>query len=391
MSNFVIISSFLISIFFIQCQRIDLSQISLNVPEKLSDNIPIDTEIEQYFDTGLLKKAKGKIIQGDFKEIHSLLIYKSGYLVFEEYFPGHEYQWDAPNFHSETISWGVHQTHVLQSVTKSFTSALIGVGIQKGFIKDVHDPISIYLPEYADHFQGDKSKITIEHLLSMTSGLDWKEWNAPYSSTENDAIAVYFAEEGQEEYVLHLPLVHEPGIHFTYSGGDMILLAAILRNSSGMDLNTYSKNYLFEPLGIDNYEWWQKFPNGNENAYSGLRMTPRNMLKFGMLYLNNGISNDHRILPENWVQKSQTTFGNNSNINVPGEDLGTTGYGYTWWIKEVTISNKQTYMYFANGWGGQKIVIVPEFDMIIVMNGGTFTSKVKEYSLLKNYIFPAVK
>ncbi len=391
MTNFIFSFSLILSFLFIQCQRIDITNIELKTPEFLSDGITVDTETSQYFDTDLLKKAKAKILNGDFKEVHSLLIYKSGNLIVEEYFPGHEYPWDAPNFYAEVVNWGVHDTHVLQSVTKSVTSALIGVGIEKGFINDVRDPISKYLNEYEEHFKGDKSKITIEHLLTMTSGLDWKEWNAPYSSTENDAIAVYFAEEGQEEYVLNLPLIHEPGTHFTYSGGDMVLLGAILRNSSGMDLNSFSQKFLFEPLRIDNYKWWQSFPNGNVNVFSGLRTTPRNMLKFGMLYLNDGQYDENRILSENWVQKSQTEFENNKNINVPGEDLGKTGYGYTWWIKDVELANKKTKMYFANGWGGQKIAIIPESEMIIVLNGGTFTSKVKEYSLLKNYIFPAVK
>jgi CubicO group peptidase (beta-lactamase class C family) len=324
--------------------------------------------------------------------VHSLLIYKGGKLVLEEYFTGHKYQWDAPNHYGELVNWRSSMPHVLQSVTKSITSACIGIAIDNGFIGSVRQSIFDYLPDHQDLKTDGRDKITIEHLLTMTSGLKWDEWSASLSSIDNDMIGIWF--NGQEDpirYVLERPLVNEPGTSFKYNGGNMFILGEIIKNASGMYIDEFSGKYLFEPLGTNTFNWYIRYENGEIDTASSLAIKPRDMLKIGVTFLNYGIWNGKQIISEEWIKKSSTPYKNNTDIKIPGEDLGKVGYSYNWWIKEFSNSGREINMYWANGWGGQKIVIFPEIDMVIVFTGGNYNSTVKNLKILEKYILPAIK
>jgi CubicO group peptidase (beta-lactamase class C family) len=358
-------------------------------PENINDGLSTGTLEEVKIDTQMILKAVGRIQEGKYGEVHSMLIYKDNKLVFEEYFRGHRYQWDAPNYYGQEIQWGKNQLHQVMSCTKSFTSACIGIAIEKGFIQSVHQSIFDYLPRHQEFNTGEKSTITIEHLLTMTSGLQWNEWNAPHGTSANDADRLYFECYNDPVYcVLQRPLVSTPGESFTYNGGGIITLGEILRNATGMDLIEFSKKYLFDPMGIDSLQW-ETFPNGETGAAAGLHLRPRDMLKLGVTYLNGGIWNGERILPEDWVKKSSSVYRNNVGINIPIEDSGRNGYGYTWWISEVGNRGKKTSMYRANGWGGQVIMVLPEKDMVVVFTGGNYASRSSLFKILERFILPS--
>jgi CubicO group peptidase (beta-lactamase class C family) len=181
----------------------------------------------------------------------------------------------------------------------------------------------------------------------------------------------------------------EPGESFTYNGGGIITLGEILRNATGMDLVEFSKRYLFEPLEIDTIDW-AGFPNGEVEAGGGLRLLPRDMLKFGVTYLNGGTWNGEKIVSPDWVEKSSVIYRNNKKIKIPIEDSGKNGYGYTWWISEVGSGRHKTKMYRANGWGGQVIMVLPEKDMVVVFTAGNYTSRSSLFKILERFILPAV-
>ena len=203
----------------------------------------------------MIEKAVGRLYKGKYKEVHSMLIHKDNKLVFEEYYKGHKYKWDAPKHHGEWVTWDRTMLHDVKSVTKSITSTCIGIAVDKGFIESVHQSIFDYLPEQQHLNTGGKGKITIEHLLTMTSGLEWDEWGAPLSSPANDIIGLWFHCDDQITCILERPLIHEPGTSFTYSGGNMIVLGEILKNAAGMTIDQFSEKYLFEPLEIDFSNW----------------------------------------------------------------------------------------------------------------------------------------
>ncbi|MBN1698715.1 MAG: serine hydrolase [Spirochaetales bacterium] len=171
-----------------------------------------------------------------------------------------------------------------------------------------------------------KENITIEHLLTMTSGLEWNEWNAPYSSKDNPVIGIWYSKKDPISYILEVRLANTPGTHFSYYGGNTIILGEIIKNSSNLTIEKFSEKYLFEPLGINAFEWATQFPNGVFEAASGLKLTSRDMAKIGMTFLNKGTWNGERIIPGDWIDKCATPFSGNVDIDVPGEDSGKMGY-----------------------------------------------------------------
>ena len=235
-----------------------------------------------------------------------MLIFKDGKLVFEEYFKGHKFKYDTTNHHGELVTWDGTMLHNIMSVTKSITSACIGIAVDHGFIESVHQSIFDYLPDHQHLKKDGKDKITIEHLLTMTSGLEWNEWALPYSNLKNDVVMMALVED-PVTYVLNKSLIGEPGKSFKYAGGCNILLGEILKNATNMNIDEFSGTYLFEPLGIDPY-YWAQYKNGVIDAAGSIRITPRDMAKIGVTFLNRGDWNGTQIISEEWVDKSANSF-----------------------------------------------------------------------------------
>jgi len=379
-----------ISLFFMSCNFCS-SQYSYQPPVNVNDGIKIGSLLQLGMDSALVSKAIRKIKCGDFNEVHSMLIYKDDMLVLEEYFQGHKYQWDAPNYHGEYLQWDKEMIHPIMSCAKSFTSACIGIAIDKGFIKSADQKIFDYLPEHQKFNNGGKENITIEHLLTMTSGLSWNEWDAAHGTTANDIDRIYFeCSDDPIKCVLERELQHPPGEVFNYNGGGMIMLGEILRNSSGLNIDEFSRKYLFGPQGIDNIQWFQ-YDNGAYACDGSVELTPRAMLKLGVTYLNNGRWKGERLLPAVWTVKSAETFNKNKMINIPGEDSGKNGYGYSWWNNELSRKGEKIDVYRAGGWGGQAIMVFPELEMVVVFTGGNYAAKSSLFKIVKRYILPAIR
>ena len=359
-------------------------------PENINDGLNVGTLEEVGIDLELIQEAVNRINRGKYREVHSILVFKDDKLVLEEYFEGHRYQWDGPNHHGELVTWNRSMLHDIKSDTKSITSICIGIAIDHGFIESVHQSIFDYLPEHQHLNTDGKDEITIEHLLTMTSGLEWDEWSAPLSSRDNDIIEIWFqdAEEGKDPltFILEKPLVDEPGTSFTYSGGNTIVLGEIIRNATNMYIDEFSTKYLFEPLGIDASNWTVRYTNGVIEAAGSLEIRPRAMVKIGVTFLNDGIWNGEQIVSGEWVEKSATPYADNKGIDIPGTDKRNVGYSYSWWTKEYPESD----MFSAGGWGGQNIFVFPDLNTVVVTTGGTYTRSTRTMSLLERYIMPAL-
>ena len=187
----VILLISILSLLFVSCQSEPSILYTYRQPENINDGFDVGTLDDVNIDLSLIEKAVNDINRGKYKEVHSMLIFKDNKLVFEEYFTGHEYKWDAPEHHGELVTWDRSMSHCMQSVTKSITSTCIGIAIDKGFIESVHQSIFDYLPEHQHLNTDGKDKITIEHLLTMTSRLEWDEWGAPASSRDNDIVEIF--------------------------------------------------------------------------------------------------------------------------------------------------------------------------------------------------------
>jgi len=379
----------ILSILLLSCNGDPAVQYTYRSPESVGDGLDVGTLEDANIDAAPIEEAVSRILSGKHGEVHSMLIAKDNQLVLEEYFPGHAFQWDAPGYHGRLVTWDRDEAHNIMSAGKSVTSACVGLAIDHGFIESVHQSIFDYLPEHQRYRADGKDKITIEHLLTMTSGMEWKEWGASNTSMDSDLFKLWVACEDQIACVLEKPLAHEPGTTFNYSSGGMNVLGEIVKNATNMDIEAFSGQYLFEPLGIDQPEW-RRFESGVVYASGEQVMTPRDMVKFGLLYLNDGVWNGKQIIPEAWVEKSATPYAGNQRIKIPGEDSGRVGYSYSWWTKQDSISGRKVDTFWAGGWGGQKIMVIPELSTVVVFTGANYASKTTLHGILERYLFPVI-
>jgi CubicO group peptidase (beta-lactamase class C family) len=355
-----------------------------------NDGIEVGTLGEAGMEEKPMAEAVGRIYSNKYDQVHSMLVYKDGLLVFEEYMEGNRYAWDGPYYYGERIQWHRDSLHMIMSCTKSVTSAIIGMASDMGCL-NVNDPIFKWLPDHQQFNTGGRENITVEHLLTMTSGLEWDEWSGAHGTTENDIDRIYIeCQEDPLSCILGKEMTSAPGEKFTYSGGNMIILGEILRNATGRNILDFGQEYLFKPLGIDSVSWYH-FNNGVYACDGSLIMTPRDMLKIGITFLNDGVWDGNRIVSDEWVRKSRTNYKNNSGIRVPLDDTGKNGYGYTWWTNSVDGGGRRYSLFQASGWGGQEIIVVPDLEMVVVFTGGNYAVKKHIHEILGRFIIAAVK
>ncbi len=311
--------------------------------------------------------------------VHSIVIAVDGQLVFEEYFAGRTH----PTFGDEPIVFDRETTHGLSSVTKSFTAALLGRAITEGYIANENQAIFNYLPDYSDLNIGQKSDITIEHLVTMSAGLQWDELTYPLTDLRNDLLAWYRHGGDLNRFVLERPIVADPGTEFVYSGGLTNVLGEIIGSATGQCLDRYSEP-LFARLGITNSSWYFVRP---EYVYASgdLSMRPRDMAKLGQLYLQRGVWQGEQILSDAWVEASASP----AFVVEDGFD-GHTGYGYGWWQKSSAYGDG---VFAAAGWGDQAIIVVPQFNMVVVFTGGSYWDEplLTSHDMMLTYILPAAR
>jgi len=317
---------------------------------------------------------------------HSLLIIKDGKLVFEEYFPGEKFE--LAQYTGET-GFDMNDKHTLASATKSIASALVGIAIDKGFIESVNQPIFDFYLQYYDIFESSEQKqnLTIQHLLTMRSGITWNDESISYFEPANDMYQIW-RNPDPIRYILEKDIYAEPGSVFNYDNCNTNLLGDIVHQVSGERLDHFAENYLFSKLGITDYKW--QYLRNNVVFCSGeIRLTPRDMAKFGQLFLDNGKWNGEQIISQEWVDESTTTFTDFS--QEPGSNGYEDGYGYQWWTWD-NIHGEDFNAYMAQGWGGQWIIVYPDYDIVIVSTGGNYyNSPLLPISrIIVDYILPAL-
>jgi len=384
----VILSVLLLSLLLVCCGGGDSGQYTYHPPEDIDDGLEVGTLGDVGIDPAPLENAVDSIYRGKYKEVHSILIVRDNRLVFEEYFGGHEFRYAAADHRGDLVTFDRTLLHDVMSVTKSITSICVGIAVDKGFIKSVDQSIFDYLPDYQHLNTDGKSKITIENLLTMTSGLAWNEWAIPYSNPNNDVVMAYQVDD-PVSFILEKPLDGEPGRSFNYAGGNNILLGEIVENAGGLNFDEFSGKYLFEPLGIAPY-FWTQYANGVIDAAGSLRITPRDMAKIGVTFMNRGVWQGERIVSEQWVDKSAAPYPGNNWVNDWDDHYGMRGYSYSWWTHDFVDSGKRISMYYAGGWGGQYIMVMPGLNTVVVFTGGNYTARRPSFEILKKYIVPAI-
>ncbi len=312
------------------------------------------TPEKQGMDSGKLIEMMERIRDENYA-IDNITIIRNGYLVTDAYlYP----------FQKNT-------KHVIHSNTKSITSALVGIALDKGYIKSIKQPVLEFFPEKSIiNLNEQKRSITLENLLTMTSGLDTKD-SYLYNWV---GLGEMMTSEDWAQYVLDLPMAHVPGKHFEYSNGVSYLLSVIIQKTTKMSALEFAEKHLFGPLGITDVKWPSNL-QGVNIGWGKMMLTPHDMAKIGLLYLNKGCWEDKQIISTAWIEASIQ-----KHISATLFD----GYGYQWWVDSVQY-------YMAFGYLGQFIFIVPGMNTVVV-----FTSNnLKGHNIyipkrfLDQYIIPA--
>ncbi|MFF0826224.1 serine hydrolase domain-containing protein [Brevibacillus sp. NPDC003359] len=307
------------------------------------------------------------IIKSAYSNINGIVVVRNGYIAHETYYHG----------------YGPEDRHHVASVTKSILSALIGIAIDARLIKNVDQKVLDFFPDYApDSTDTQKREITIRHLLTMTAPYPFEDWQEPL-----DKMCM------QSDWVKYtLDMLGQKGKigTFKYSTAGAHLLSAILTRSTGKSAREFANERLFTPIGMEeipDYEMkafafenvfgkdvrgWVKDPNNNSTGGWGLTLTPRDMARIGLLYLNRGSWDNHQIIPETWIDESTAMNANQ--------------YGYLWWLRE----EDGVFSYAALGDGGNVICCIPEKNLVVAIASEFMLNPRDRWTLIKEHLIPAV-
>jgi len=293
--------------------------------------------------------------------LHSLLVIRHGHIVADVYF----------------YPFAKGMMHDLASVTKSFTSTLTGIAIDKGNIESVKQPVLDLFPEKTvANASAEKRAMTVENLLTMRSGFECISEDES-GKVGGGTLAEMMGSPDWVQFALDLPMAEAPGERFNYCNSNPHLLSGILREHTGLSALAFAQNYLFEPLGISDISW-PSDPQGNNHGWGDMYLTPHDMAKLGYLYLHKGLWDGQKVLSSVWVN-SATSFQTNTHVSFAD-------YGYLWWLKP------SGEYYYADGRDGQRIFVFPDKDMVVVTTGGGGRDQygILE-TLLTSYIIPAIE
>jgi CubicO group peptidase (beta-lactamase class C family) len=304
---------------------------------------------ETGIDTAGINNFMRRVIE-EYPYMESILIVKNGKLVFEEYLNG----------------WDPARIHRLQSVTKGVTSTLVGIAIEQGIIGSPDDPIRDYLPDYSELFGGNKDRVTIRHLLSMSAGFKWNETETYYADPSKCDPHLAEASDDYLEYLLERPIIEEPGTVYRYNSGYPNVLGYIIERRSGMEILEFAYRNLFEPLGIRRAYWMGIRGENKPSCAGGLKLTSRDLARYGYLYLREGAWEGKQVIPAEWVRESlQGHFVTNDGMEI--------GRGYCWG-KAKSLEGLHN-IFFTSGTGGQYVIVIPDLDTVVITTAVFRTDK----------------
>jgi len=288
---------------------------------------------------------------GELPRIHSLLISHQGERIFEQYYAGRT----------------ANQPANMKSASKSVISALVGIAIDQGYISSIDEPVATFFPAF-NHPQSPEQwqSLTIRHLLTMQAGLQ---------STSGRNYGRWVVSDDWVESALSRPFIAEPGSNMIYSTGSTHILSAILTTATGMSTREFAQQYLASPMGF-RMAYWSQDPQGIFFGGNDMEITPRQMLAFGELYLNNGQYNDTQIVSTDWVERSHQSHA----VSPRGQGRF---YGYGWWLREMA----GMLVPLAWGYGGQLIFVVEEYDLVIVATSDSTPGSGRSGHLRQLYAF----
>lgn len=315
--------------------------------------------------------------------VHGVVIARQGKLVFEQYFTGYDDPWGIPE---GQFTFDATTKHDMRSVSKSVTSLLVGIAVDRKLIAGVDEPVVKFFPEYAALKTPGWDSVTLRSLLTMSSGIKWDE-NLPWTDPRNDE--PHLGKDADPmRYVLSKSIVSPPGTVWNYNGGGTDLLGNMIERVSGKPFDAFAREVLFQPLGITDWEW-KSYQNGRIAPAAGLRLRPRDAAKLGQLVLDRGTWGGRQIVSAEWIAQSVVP-----RFQAIGYFGGLFFYGYQWWLGRSLAGEKEVTWIAAVGLGGQRIVIVPEFDLVVMTTAGLYASFRQGNAMLEildRFVMPSLR
>lgn len=298
--------------------------------------------------------------------LHGVVVVRGGRLVLERYF---EVEDNARGRPLGKVAFGRDTLHDMRSVSKGVVGLLYGIALAQGKVPAPDAPLFASFPAYADLAASEgRDRLTIHHVLTMTMGTDWDETSIPYSDPSNSEIAMDRAAD-RLRYILERRVITEPGKRWNYCGGATALLARMISGGTGKALHTFAREALFDPLEIGPTEWLAD-AKGEPYAASGLRMTPRDLARIGIMMADGGKSDGRQVVPASWLAQCTAQ-------TVSVDELRR--YGYQWYVGDFAFGKPRGWApghlerwWGAFGEGGQRLFVLPGLALVVAITAGNY-------------------
>jgi CubicO group peptidase (beta-lactamase class C family) len=328
---------------------------------------------DQGVDVELLSALVASVSDGQWPNTHSILVSRNGSLVVEEYFHGFD----------ESM------LHDMRSASKSLASTLVGLAVDRQLISGSNAKVLSFFSKYRSFGSWDprKTEITVQNLMTMSSGLDAND-------SDQQSVAAEWAYQSQTvqpdwtKFALDSPMIGQPGARLIYGGANPLILGGILDSVVGDRVEWFAEDALFAPLGIDQYRIYLD-PIGVPYMGGGMYLRPRDMLKIGQMYLDDGRWNGRQVLSKSWVTESFGKYGQLEPLDRNGNQ-----YGYLWWHETYDIGGRRISSVEARGNGGQYIFVIPELNAVVVITSGNYRGGLEmtrqPQRILEQFLLPAL-
>jgi CubicO group peptidase (beta-lactamase class C family) len=312
--------------------------------------------------------------------LHTLLVSQGGKLVFEYYGRGADQAEGRGGL--GPISFGPDMPHDLRSASKSVVGLAYGIALAAGKVPPPEAKLYAQFPEYSDlASQPGRDRITVHHALSMTLGFEWDEFTIPYGHPGNAEVDMEAAAD-RIRFILERPIIDEPGEKWSYCGGATALLGRLIAKGTGEPVLDYCRHVLFDQMAFGPVSW-AKGKDGEFRAASGLRLLPRDFLKIGQLVLARGVWNGQQIVPGDWLKRALTPAA-----TIPDGRR----YGYQWYLGASPAGASQHWERWVGGigWGGQRLYVFPELDLVVAQFCGNYEKPGTEQRRINDAIITEV-
>lgn len=355
---------------------------------------PTSTPEAEGIDPAAIEALHQDILAGTYGLVDHFLLIRNGRVVADYHYEqdyariaaafdttDHQYNYNHPNWHPYYQGTDLHS---LQSVTKSITSAALGIALDEGLIEGVDVPVMPFFAEYSpDTSDPRKEAMTLEDLLTMRSGIAWNTAGG-YSDSEHSTIAMELSDAWMP-FILGQPMDAEPGTVYEYNDGASVLIGEIIRKATGQRADLWAAERLFAPLGITDY-YWKITPSGEADTEGGLYLKTHDLARIGYLFLRGGVWEGKQLISREWVETSTKPIVPDVQ---PNDSYDGPGYGYQWWVPDQ--QNGEAVVFAGNGYGGQFVLVAPAYDIVAVFNGWHIHGRAQKstYRALQNRILPA--